>query len=102
MNVVKKTDSRSTECSDKLKTLVRNTIKKVFVNSLKVIEIRFGKDFNGYVQLRSEILRTGNDAIRDIEDIIEQHFNIEEIPEVLTIKFKQGKAKGEENGKENV
>lgn len=96
--VEKRTDNYSVRSEQSLKLHAKKTITSVFVQALKCIELKFGKNFEGYEQLRSEILRAGNNAIRDLSDVIGLRFNVEEIPEVLTVRFKQDLA---EQGKEN-
>ncbi|MHA2111273.1 MAG: hypothetical protein ACXADW_11470 [Candidatus Hodarchaeales archaeon] len=87
-NIEKKKDSRSCLFEARLCSNIEKRIKKVFVTALKCIEIKFGKEFPGYEELRSEILREGNDAIRDLKELISKGYNIEEIPnEVLTFRF---------------
>lgn len=87
-NIDKKSDSRSLLHEARLCTAIEKRIKKVFVTALKCVEIKFGKEFPGYEELRAEILREGNDAIRDLRELINRAYNIEEVPqEVLTIKF---------------
>jgi hypothetical protein len=92
--IEKKIDHYSIKSASVLKQMIHHHIKRVFVSALKIIEIKFGKNFEGYEALRAEILRTGNDSIRDIEKAIDTRFNIEQIPEILIVKFKD-KNKGE-------
>jgi len=58
-----------------------NQIKDVFVGSLNAIENKLGKTFPSYPQLRAEILRVGNDKIREMHDLLDS-FNIEMVADV--------------------
>lgn len=87
-DIQKKSDQRSLRSEAMLIEAVERRIKKVFVTALKCVEIKFGKDFDGYDTLRAEILREGNDAIRDLREVIKEGYNVEAIPkEVLTVQF---------------
>lgn len=55
-------------------------IKSVFVGALREIETRLGKDFPAYEELRSAILRMGNNAVRDMHLAVD-NVNVEYIPE---------------------
>jgi hypothetical protein len=44
-------------------------IKHVFKTALRCIEIKFGTQFDGYDQMRREILRVGNNAIRELREL---------------------------------
>lgn len=61
-----------------LRFLLYNQIKSVFVGSLNAVENKLGKSFPAYDQLRAEILRIGNDRIRDMHEILND-FNVEAI-----------------------
>ncbi len=98
--VEKKTDAYSIRSSISLKGKVNLAIKKVFVNALRCIEIRFGTDFEGFESMRKEILRCGNDSIRYINEIIDNEYNVESIPSLLTFVFKNnGKVEGDCNAR---
>lgn len=97
-DITKKNDKYSLSSSDNLKRLLEYKIKKVFIGSLKCIEIKFGTNFDGFEQIRKEILRLGNDAIRDLHNSIDSSFNIEQVPDVLTVRFL---SKGNDNGEKN-
>lgn len=90
--IIKKEDGYSVKSKSMLKSELHKIIKDVFIRSLRCIEIRFGRDFEGFDSLRSEILRTGNDAVRKMETLIEEGYNIESLPDLLVIKCK-GKEK---------
>ena len=63
--------------------------------------MRFGRNFEGFESIRSEILRIGNEAIRQSEVVIDNGYNVEIVPEVLTINFSgSGKATGGSNGQQ--
>lgn len=83
-----------------LKAEVTKEIKTVFKAALNCLEIRFGTDFEGYEATRAQILRAGNDAIRNVSRIIDDKFIIERVREVFTVRFKDRNdlEKGEGNG----
>ena len=91
--IQKKIDSYSTQSADVLKRQMNKHIKDLFKTTLDMIELKFGKEFDGYTDMRSKILRTGNNAIRELESLLESRFNVEMIPDILTVKFEQGKEK---------
>ena len=97
--IQKKTDRYSYHSAEALKRQVNTSIKDLFKSTLDMIELKFGKDFNGYADLRSKILRTGNNAIRQLEGLVDDRFNIEMIPEIFTVNFIKGKEG--KNGKSN-
>jgi len=78
---------------DVLKKVVESKIKNVFGTSLRTIEIAFGTDFDEYEKIRSEILRVGNNAIREIKELINAEFGIEEEPEEVKVRFKNSREK---------
>lgn len=94
----KKEDLYTVKSRNELKSLAYAQIKRVFVKALKCIEIKFGKNFDGYLDMRAEILRAGNDAYRLISETIDSDFNIEKIPNILTIRFGKDEDEGEGNG----
>jgi hypothetical protein len=71
-----------------------NSIKAVFVGSLRAIETRLGDGFEGYAGLRSEILRLGNDCLRKMHEGVNK-VNVEFVPD--TIEFD---CSGEEKARE--
>jgi len=85
--IIKQEDSYHLDSADFLKRMVEENVKAVFTKALKCIEIRFGKDFEGYQGIRAEILRSGNDAIRDVSRIVDERFNVGIIPEVITFRI---------------
>jgi len=78
----KKTDVYSVRSARSLQSFIDRRIKNVFKTALKCVEIKFGKDFEGYEKIRAEILRAGNDGIRQIKEAIDEQFNVEELPVV--------------------
>lgn len=54
------------------KEYIIGNIKAVYKVALDSIELRFGRDFEGFKELRARILRTGNDAIRKIEAVFDE------------------------------
>jgi len=55
-----------------LKKYIIENIKGVYKSALESVELRFGRDFEGFQAMRSKILRSGNDAIRRIEAILDE------------------------------
>ncbi len=64
---------------------VNRQIKRVFVSTLELIEIKFGTDFAGYEELRAKILRTGNDSIRYVGDLLNKSYNVQKVPDVTIV-----------------
>ena len=95
-DIKKDTGEYALKSNDKLKDLAEKQIRKVFVTCLNCIEMRFGKHFEGYEEIRANILRVGNDAVRDLRSKISEDFNIEAIPDKITVYFK-GKDEGKED-----
>jgi hypothetical protein len=58
--------------NDELKKYISGNIKSVYKTALDAIELRFGRDFDGFKELRKTILRSGNDAIRKIENLLDE------------------------------
>jgi len=58
--------------SKELKKYISGNIKSVYKTALDSIELRFGRDFEGFKEMRKTILRSGNDAIRKIESLIDE------------------------------
>jgi hypothetical protein len=101
LSIEKKTDKHSLKSADRLKIIIEKYIKSVFVGALKCVEIKFGKQFDGHDVIRREVLRLGNDAIRELHEIIDNHYNVEELPDVLTITPTLFGSKGKRNGEDN-
>jgi hypothetical protein len=101
MKTIKKLDNVSLRATALLKAQMAKQIKNVFITALRCIEMRFGRNFEGFESIRSEILRAGNEAIRQVEVVIDNGYNVEIVPEVLTINFSGiGKATGGNDGKQ--
>ena len=62
-------------------------IKHVFKTALRCIEIKFGNEFDGYEQMRSEILRAGNNAIRELREVTNEAFGIEDDYEPTKVRI---------------
>lgn len=75
-------DPYLSKSKDFLRHSLYNQIKDVFVGSLNAIENKLGKSFPAYPQLRAEILRIGNDKIRDMHNLLDDHFNVEMVVDV--------------------
>lgn len=88
--IEKRTDKIARNSGQVLNKYIEDSIKNVFIGALSCIEIRFGKDFEGYKEIRADILRKGNDSIRKLHEVIENRFNIEQIPNIVTVNFKKG------------
>jgi hypothetical protein len=97
LEITKRKDSYAVKSSHLLKTHIYKHIKEVFVTALKCIEIKFGKGFDGYEEMRKEILDKGNAAVRAISDTIDEDFNVEKLPDITKVYFKVG-----EEGNNNV
>jgi hypothetical protein len=57
--------------NNEAKKYISGNIKAVYKAALDSIELRFGRDFEGFKELRKTILRSGNDAIRKIEKYLD-------------------------------
>ena len=62
--------------ADKIKRAVETKVKHVWKTALKCVEIKFGDKFEGYDQLRAEILRVGNNARRELLELINEEFDL--------------------------
>ncbi len=91
---------RNNAASDLLKIDIEKSIKEVFISALEAVEIRFGSDFEGYQNIRAKILRVGNDAIRNLEELVDSKYSIERKSE--SIEFKINKGTVEYKGGKNV
>jgi hypothetical protein len=89
-DVKKINDAFHRRSSSDLKRETRNQINKVFVSALELIEIKFGRDFDGYAELRAKILRVGNDAIRHLDELIDNNYNVQKVPNLLVINKEGG------------
>ena len=74
-----------------LRFLLYNQLKSVFVGSLNAVENKLGKNFPAYSQLRAEILRIGNDKIREMHEMLNE-FNIEAISATNEFSHKENKS----------
>ena len=80
-----KTDGYSVKSKDYLRFLLYNLVKSTFVGSLRTIETRLGRTFPAFDGIRSEILRIGNDSIRELHNILDR-FNVEQVPDVIEFR----------------
>lgn len=104
-DVKKVNDAFHRRSSHDLKQELEAMMKRVFVTALESIEIRFGRNFEGYDELRSKVLRTGNDAIRKMHDNIDSNYNIQKVPSCTIVPKAYREAAdidGEEKEMENV
>lgn len=69
-----------------LKDQISKKVKGVFKTCLDRIELVFGTEFDEYEILRKQILRAGNDAIRDLHEQIDRAYKIEKLP-VTVVKI---------------
>lgn len=83
--VVKRSDDEAQRSAKLLVDAAERRMKKIFVTALRCVEIRFGKEFDGYGQLRAEILRIGNDMVREFREEVEAKYNVEVVPGVIKI-----------------
>ena len=86
LDIEKREDSYAIRSKANLKAINYKLMKSIFVGALRTFEMKFGKDFEGHDQVKSEVFRLGNDAVREFERILDDFFNIEEVPNVLTTK----------------
>lgn len=56
---------------EEAKRYIESNIKSVYKQCLEAIEMRFGRDFEGFSSIRSKILRSGNDAIRKMKTFLD-------------------------------
>jgi len=96
----KRMDAYSKKSANDLQREVDRRVKKVYVTALECIEMRFGKEFAGYMEMRSKILRCGNDATREIGEIIGEVYNVEKIPTLTIVNTAQVTAKALKEGEE--
>ena len=73
--------------TDNLKSLIERKIKSVFKTSLKCFELTVGKDHPGFEGARKEILRAGNDAIRDLKEHLDRQYEVKMKGSVTVIKI---------------
>ena len=78
--------------SDFLKKRMEVRVKRLYVSALECIEIKFGREFDGYEEIRAKILREGNDAVRDLSKIVDE-FRVEAVPQVTTFVNQAGGGK---------
>jgi hypothetical protein len=99
--VKKRRDAFSRRSAMSLKREINKQMTHIFVTALECIEIRFGRDFEGYNELRSKILRVGNDSKRNLEQAIDSGFNVEKIPHCTVVNTKgQVKTERSNNGQQ--
>jgi len=94
-DIRKRIDPIARRSAASLKESLNKRVKFVFVTALECIEMRFGKAFDGYDELRAKILRVGNDAVRAIEEMVDG-CNIEKVP-VMTVVLSQSDEETERN-----
>ena len=83
-DISRKNDAYSFKSREHLRFLLYNEIKAIFVGSLNAIENRLGKNFEAFAGLRAEILRLGNNAIRNCHEHVDK-FNVEMIPDTTRV-----------------
>lgn len=101
-DVKKVNDAFHRRSSHSLKMEIEAVMKRVFVTALETIEIRFGRTFDGYDELRSKILRTGNDSIRKMQENVDVNYNIEKVPSCTIVPRGMENATGKDKEMENV
>lgn len=74
----------------KVDRAVETKIKHVFKTALRCIEIKFGDEFEGYEQMRSEILRVGNNAIREIRELMTDESGENLINKKTEVRIRRG------------
>ncbi len=78
--------------AEKINRALETKIKHVFKTALRCVEIKFGDQFEGYDMLRSEILRTGNNAIRELKELVNSELGEtgEEEPTKVKVSHRRG------------
>lgn len=84
-DIKKRADAVAIRSANSLKREYSKQITRVFVTALECLEIKFGREFDGYDEIRSKILRTGNDAKRYLEELIDAKYNIEKVPDMTIV-----------------
>ncbi len=64
---------------DKLKRDVAKEITKLFDQVLDISEVAIG-DSGRYKPFRAKVLRTGNDAIREVKKLLDRNYTVEFVP----------------------
>ncbi len=95
-DVKKVNDAFHRRSSHELKMEMEAMMKRVFVTALEMVEIRFGRTFDGYEELRSKILRTGNDSIRKMQENINGNYNIQKVPSCTIVPKEMMNVEGKE------
>lgn len=85
VDIEKKQDDYSLKSAAQLKIINSKLMKEVFVGALRMIEMKMGSDFEGHDRVKSEIFRIGNNSIREFERIIDTFYNVEEVPNVISV-----------------
>ena len=101
-DVRKVNDAFHRRSSHELKMEIEAVMKRVFVTALETVEIRFGRTFDGYDELRSKILRTGNDSIRKMQENVDSNYNVQKVPGCTIVPRAMGNVTGEDKEMENV
>lgn len=84
-DVRKVNDAFHRRSANQLRDEIKRQVSKVFATALECIEIRFGRDFQGYEEIRSKILTSGNDAVRHLERRICDDYNVQKIPNLTIV-----------------
>lgn len=82
-------DEYSLYSKEKLKKSTAYKMKEIYKAMLDYAELTWGRDAEGFDTLRSKVLGVGNDKIRQMEDEIDEFYNIEFIPQTITMKVKE-------------
>jgi hypothetical protein len=94
--VKKKNDAFSRRSAQSFKREMARHLTRIFVQSLECVEIRFGREFDGYDEIRAKILRVGNNAKREVERIVDEQYNVEKVPHVTVVNTKGRQTEREE------
>jgi len=82
----------------KLAASMRHKIRRTFIAALECLEDELGADSEQFRRLRKDILREGNDQIRNMEAELEK-YNIEFIPYHVEFRTRSVDVKDEGAGK---
>ena len=85
IDIEKREDDYSEKSAAQLKIINAKLMKDIFVGALRMIEMKMGSDFDGHDRVKSEIFRIGNNSIREFERIIDTFYNVEEVPNVISV-----------------
>lgn len=86
-----KTDNWARSSKKKLKMAMEHKMKRIFVTILDYLEkekLSGNIDDNTFSSLRSKILNTGNDQVRNMKKDLDERYNVEFIPYHVELEVK--------------